>query len=160
MIDQKQINLPRLVNDVMNTLQPLFAKKKLYFTSKIDNNLTDIYLDPDRLRQVFYNYISNAIKFTPQNGTIQIRVLAEGGDHLRIEVEDTGIGIRSDDIPRLFVEFQQLDSSVTKKYAGTGLGLALVKHIVEAQSGYVGVTSEINKGSTFYAVLPQHYQTK
>lgn len=71
-----------------------------------------------------------------------------------MEVEDTGIGIRREDMHKLFIEFQQLDSGSAKKYAGTGLGLALVKRILEAQGGEVGVKSEFGKGSTFFAVFP------
>ena len=74
----------------------------------------------------------------------------------RIEVEDTGIGIKPEDLHRLFVEFQQLDAGTAKKYPGTGLGLALTKRIVEAQGGTVGVRSVLGAGSTFFATLPQH----
>jgi signal transduction histidine kinase len=104
---------------------------------------------------VLYNYLSNALKFTPEEGLVTIHALPEEGERVRIEVEDTGIGIRREDTHRLFVEFQQLDAGMSKKYAGTGLGLALTRRIVEAQGGSVGVRSEPGKGSTFWAVLPR-----
>lgn len=83
-----------------------------------------------------------------------MRVVPEAPDHLRVEVEDTGIGVRREDLHRLFIEFQQLDAGTGKKYAGTGLGLAVTKRIVEAQGGSVGVRSVIGVGSTFYIAKP------
>ncbi len=79
----------------------------------------------------------------------------EGPDAFRLAVEDTGIGIRPEDLGRLFVEFQQLDATAAKKYAGTGLGLALTKRMAEAQGGHVGVHSTPGQGSTFWVVLPR-----
>ena len=81
---------------------------------------------------------------------------AEPGDRFCLEVEDTGIGIKPEDEHRLFIEFQQLDASTAKKYAGSGLGLALTKRLVEAQGGTVGVHTVFGSGSTFFATLPQH----
>ena len=80
----------------------------------------------------------------------------DGPDCFRLEVEDSGIGIRPDDVDRLFVEFQQLDASTSKYYKGTGLGLALTRRIVEAQGGTVGVRTELGVGSTFFATLPKN----
>src|SRR6185503_14561108 len=88
-------------------------------------------------------------------GKVVVRVKAESNDNFRIEVEDSGVGIRAEDIERLFVEFQQLDGSAGKKYPGTCLGLALTKRMVEAQGGRVGVHSTPGVGSIFYAVLPR-----
>jgi len=85
-----------------------------------------------------------------------VRLGAEDEHRFRIEVEDTGIGIRPDDLGRLFLEFEQLDTSMAKKYAGTGLGLALTRRLVEAQGGSVAVRSELGRGSVFTAVLPRH----
>jgi CheY-like chemotaxis protein len=111
-------------------------------------------LDPGRLKQVLYNYVSNALKFTPEGGTVSIRLLPESEQSFRIEVEDTGSGISPENLQRLFVEFQQVHDSREKK-GGTGLGLALTKRLVEAQGGTVGVRSTVGKGSTFWAVLPR-----
>jgi CheY-like chemotaxis protein len=118
--------------------------------------LQDVVVDPARLKQVLYNYLSNAIKFTPDGGSVQLRASAAGPQHLRLEVEDTGIGIVPSDLPRLFVEFQQLDAGYGKRHAGTGLGLALTRKLVEAQGGSVGVRSEPGRGSVFHLVLPRH----
>lgn len=113
-------------------------------------------VDPGKLKQVFDNFLSNALKFTPAEGRVTLRARAEGADAFRLEVEDTGIGIRAEDMPRLFAEFQQLDASAAKAHqGGTGFGLALTKRTVEAQGGRVGVTSAPGRGSAFHAVLPR-----
>jgi CheY-like chemotaxis protein len=95
------------------------------------------------------------LKFTPEDGRVDVRARAEGSSGLRLEVEDNGVGIRAEDLNRLFVEFQQLDAGTAKRFQGTGLGLALTRRIVEAQGGRVGVTSTLGEGSLFYAVLPR-----
>jgi len=154
----KLVDLETLIHSVLGLFRPLFNKKKITCTFDMDKTISTIYTDPARLKQVLYNYLSNAIKFTPVKGVIHLCVKNVDEEMFRIEVKDTGIGIAAEDIKKLFVEFQQLDSSVRKKYAGTGLGLALVKHIVEVQGGKVGVTSTLGEGSTFYAILPKHYQ--
>ena len=125
-------------------------------TVDVDPALGRVHLDPMRLKQVLYNYLSNAIKFTPEGGRVALRVRPDGKKRFRIEVEDTGIGIRPEDEHRLFIEFQQLDASTAKKFPGSGLGLALTKRLVEAQGGTVGVRSVFGSGSTFFATLPQH----
>jgi CheY-like chemotaxis protein len=112
-------------------------------------------VDPGKLKQVLYNFLSNAVKFTPEGGRITVRTRAEADSLFRLEVQDTGIGIKEADLPRLFVEFQQLDASAAKAYPGTGLGLALTRRIVEAQGGSVGVESTAGQGSRFFAVLPR-----
>jgi signal transduction histidine kinase len=135
-------------------VRQLIAKKRLQITTSIDPAAASIVSDPAKLKQVLYNYLSNAIKFTPERGRIAVRVAPDGANALRLEVEDTGIGIREEDLGRLFVEFQQLDGSTAKQYPGTGLGLALVKQVVEAMGGSVGVRSAPGKGSVFFATIP------
>ena len=116
-------------------------------------------LDPGRFKQVLYNYLSNAVKFTPAGGSVTVRIAREGDSRFRLEVEDTGIGIAPEEIPRLFQEFAQLPNS-RKAEQGTGLGLALTRHIVEAQGGSVAVRSELGRGSVFSAVLPLDSQRR
>jgi PAS domain S-box-containing protein len=149
------IELSTVVGEVKDILRGLAAEKDIEVVSSVDPGLRGICLDPAKLKQVLYNYLSNAIKFTPEHGRVRLTVTPEDGDRLRIDVEDTGIGVRREDLHRLFVEFQQLDASTSKKYPGTGLGLALTKRIVEAQGGSVAVTSQVNEGSTFSAILPR-----
>jgi PAS domain S-box-containing protein len=148
------VDLAPLVKDAMTVVTGLAAKAKISLTADVAPDIGPVHLDPMRLKQVLYNYLSNAIKFTPEGGQVELRVRREGDDRFRIEVEDTGIGIRPEDQHRLFIEFQQLDASTAKKFPGSGLGLALTKRLVEAQGGTVGVRSEFGSGSTFFASLP------
>ncbi|HEY3117506.1 MAG TPA: response regulator, partial [Chloroflexota bacterium] len=148
------VEMSRVVTEVRDVLRTLAAEKLIRIEVEVDPQVDAIVADPARLKQILFNYLSNAIKFTPNEGQITVRVTPEGADSYRLAVQDTGIGIPADEVHRLFVEFQQLDSSVSKQYQGTGLGLALTKRLVEAQGGSVGVESTPGRGSTFYAVLP------
>ena len=149
------LDLAKVVGEVKDILRGLAAEKRMRVDLDIDPAVGVVVLDPAKLKQVLYNYLSNAIKFTPDNGRVVVRITPEAPDALRIEVEDNGIGVGAEDLHRLFIEFQQLDAGVAKRYAGTGLGLALTKRIVEAQGGSVGVRSTPGQGSTFFAVLPR-----
>jgi signal transduction histidine kinase/DNA-binding response OmpR family regulator len=149
------IDVAMLVGEVRDILRGLAAGKRLTVETQVDPEVRTATVDPARLKQVLYNYLSNAIKFTPDEGRMTIRVSPQGSDFFRLDVEDTGIGVRPADIQRLFVEFQQLDASAAKKYQGTGLGLAMTKRIVEAQGGRVEVRSSPGQGSTFSAILPR-----
>jgi len=112
--------------------------------------------DRGRVRQVLLNLLSNAIKFTPDGGRITVAAgPVNGGSEIRIAVTDTGIGIATEDQPKLFQEFSQLDASASRKYEGTGLGLALSRRLIELHGGRIGVESEMGKGSTFWFTLPQ-----
>ena len=101
-----------------------------------------------------YNYLSNAIKFTGENGVVELRAVDLPNGGVRIEVEDSGIGIAAEDLALLFQQFQQLDSGPAKRFQGTGLGLALVKKLVEQHGGSVSVSSEPGVGSCFTATFP------
>jgi protein-histidine pros-kinase len=149
------VDIAKLVSEVRDILRGLASGKRIQIEVEIDPAVGCAVVDPSRLKQVLYNYLSNALKFTAEDGRVSIRLSADGIDHFRLEVEDTGIGISAEDIPRLFVEFQQLDTSAAKKYQGTGLGLALTKRIVEAHGGKVEVRSTPGRGSTFSALLPR-----
>ncbi len=149
------IELDRIFAEVLSILRTGVASKAIRVETSIASGLGELMLDPSRLKQVLYNYLSNALKFTDHGGSITLRALAEDSSSIRIEIEDTGIGIEANDLDRLFTEFQQLDASAAKIHGGTGLGLALTKRLVEAQGGTVGVRSEPGKGSLFYAVLPR-----
>jgi signal transduction histidine kinase len=110
-------------------------------------------IDPMRFKQVLYNYLSNAVKFTPHGGTVSVRIAVVDAAHFRVEVEDTGVGMAPEELSRLFQEFQQVSSSKMAEQ-GTGLGLALTRRLVEAQGGSVSVRSTKGVGSVFSATLP------
>jgi signal transduction histidine kinase len=127
----------QVAGEVVAVLGTLAAKRNVRVETQIDPDLVAL-VDPLRLKQVLYNYLSNAIKFSREGAAVQVRARCENGDRLRVEVEDAGAGIPDAELGRLF----------------TGLGLALVKRLVEAQGGTVGVSSQVGCGSLFYAILP------
>ncbi|MDA8431158.1 MAG: PAS domain S-box protein [Geobacteraceae bacterium] len=115
----------------------------------------DVHLSADlrKMKQILFNLISNAVKFTPKNGTIQVSAVRDG-DFIEISVADTGIGIREDDIPKLFQAFTQLESVYTKGFEGTGLGLALTRQLVELHGGRIWMESTFGTGSRFSFTIP------
>ena len=153
------LDLAEVVTEVSHILGMEVQRKQLGWTTEIGPGLGELVLDPTRLRQVLYNYLSNAIKFTPAGGAIRVRAATVGALHFRLEVEDNGIGIAAQDIPRLFTAYQQLDAGSTKQYEGSGLGLALTRQLVRAQGGSVGVRSTPGCGSVFHLLLNRVHGT-
>jgi PAS domain S-box-containing protein len=149
------VDTAQLVAEVCAVLRGVAAAKQIRIEAAVAPEVQHATLDPARFKQILYNYLSNALKFTPEGGTVTVNARPEA-DLLCLSVEDTGIGIAPTDIGRLFVDFQQLEEGATKKHSGTGLGLALTKRLVEAQGGTVGVKSTLGKGSQFFAMLPLH----
>ncbi|MBZ5583993.1 MAG: PAS domain S-box protein [Acidobacteriia bacterium] len=145
-------DIDALVNEVCDVVRPLADKKSLRLSCAATAGFRAV-TDPGRFKQILYNYLSNAVKFTADGGRVMVRVAAYGDGLFRVEVEDTGLGIAAEDLPQLFQEFQQL-SSGRKAELGTGLGLALTRRIVESQGGRVEVRSLPGQGSVFSAVLP------
>jgi signal transduction histidine kinase len=145
----EEIALATLVHEVTEVLRPSAHKGKVVLVVEVSPELDPMWVDPARLRQVLYNYLSNAIKFTPVDGQVVVRGWVDGD--LWLEVQDDGVGISAEDLGRLFTEFEQLTPGAN---GGTGLGLALTRRIVEAQGGRVGVRSQPGSGSTFWVRLP------
>jgi CheY-like chemotaxis protein len=137
-------------------------KKRIQLEIKLQPHLPDLFVDERRIRQVLINLLNNALKFTPEGGkiTLEVSQTAAGSEELaeskflRIAVMDTGIGISAENIKKLFQPFIQIDSALNRQYTGTGLGLALVKRIVELHGGNVELTSEVGIGSCFAIELP------
>jgi PAS domain S-box-containing protein len=142
-----------VVDVVRGVIGALAAKRGINLEVDVPPNLPDVYVDPGRIKQVLYNLISNAIKFTPRGGLVRLTARAGAGS-LVVSVSDTGIGIARGDLPRLFREFEQLAQPNGVRPEGTGLGLALTRRLVELHGGRVEVDSELGRGSTFSVHLP------
>lgn len=140
--------------EVSGVLRPLIDEKQLTFESSIEIDTDEVTLDLRKFRQLLYNLLSNAIKFNGAGGRVIIQVRPHGVTHFALRVTDTGIGIKSEDLGRLFVEFQQLETGASRRFQGTGLGLALTKKIVTLHGGTIHVDSEYGLGSTFTVVFP------
>jgi signal transduction histidine kinase len=143
-----------VVEHVVVALGPAAEHKGHRLAADAPADLPPAPFDAQRLGQVLYNLVSNAIKFTPEGGRITLRV-REAPEGLRFEVADTGIGIAAEDLGRLFRRFGRLDGSDTRATGGIGLGLAISKAIVEAHHGRIGATSEPGVGSVFWFTLPR-----
>jgi PAS domain S-box-containing protein len=142
------------VGEVSAVVRGIANKKGIKLTSTVAPELGRLTLDPLKFKQVCYNLLSNAVKFTKPGGNVEIRAFPREDDCLELRVMDTGIGIKPEDLQRLFREFEQIGSGASLRYEGTGLGLALTRKIVELQGGTIGVESEVGQGSRFTVVLP------
>jgi adenylate cyclase len=140
-------DLVEFVSQIVESFRPYCEKKGLQLTTHL-NECPTVYLDMEKFDKVVYNLLSNAMKFTPEGGTISVR-LKFAGDRCILEVQDTGIGIVQEQIPHLFERFRQAEGSANRSYEGSGLGLALVKELVELHSGQVSVDSVYGEGTTF-----------
>ncbi|MEH1949735.1 MAG: GAF domain-containing protein [Nostoc sp.] len=162
-LDYASISVARLCQSSLVFIKQQALQKRIQLEIKLQTNLPDLLVDERRIRQVLINLLNNAVKFTPERGRVTLEVtqlfristtdLTEQ-HFLHFAVTDTGIGISPENIKKLFQPFVQIDSALNRQYAGTGLGLALVKRIVELHGGSVGLTSELGVGSCFTIDLP------
>jgi len=166
-----------VLKDVLVLARGLANKKSQQIVTEVPDDLPPVLADPVRLKQILFNLLSNAVKFTPERGTVTVRTRAvraeaPGGEdgrgaaslspiasesprYLELQVADTGAGIRAEDLPRLFTEFTQLETTKDQRHEGTGLGLALTKRLVELHGGRIWAESDgEEKGSTFTLWLP------
>lgn len=150
---REEINPSYLAYSMLDEYRLQAKEAGIQLQADISEDLPDILGDITHLRRVFDNLVSNAFKFTPEEGTVTLRVWGQG-NHIYIEVADSGVGIPAEKIHRIFERFYQIDGNMTRQYAGTGLGLALVKEIIEAHRGEVSVTSQLGEGTTFHIILP------
>ncbi len=140
-LDVQPVELSLVVHNAIATVQPAADAKGVRLQTIVDPRVGPVSGDPDRLQQVVWNLLSNAVKFTPKNGRVQVRV-ERVNSHIEIVVSDTGIGIRPDFLPFVFERFRQADAGTTRKTGGLGLGLSIVRHIVEMHGGTVDVSSD------------------
>jgi PAS domain S-box-containing protein len=153
-LDVQPVELPLVVHNAVATVQPAADAKGVRLQTIVDPRVGPVSGDPDRLQQVIWNLLSNAVKFTSKQGRVQVRV-ERVDSHVEIVVSDTGIGIRPDFLPYVFERFRQADAGTTRKTGGLGLGLSIVRQIVEMHGGSVHVASEgEGRGSTFRVRLP------
>lgn len=152
---KENISVKNLLEDMFSSMQPLAAEKEIVMKVSFGPDLSYIQADKGKIKQVLYNLIGNALKFTEHGGFVTISAKVNG-DMVYISVEDTGIGISRMDQEKLFKPFTQIDSSISRKYEGTGLGLALSKELVVLHGGKIWVVSEPGKGSAFTFTIPVH----
>jgi len=149
---------PLSVNDLFeglsNVLKPLVAPKNVTIRSQIESGVPIIETDAAKLQQILYNFLSNAIKFSPTNALIDLSADVEDESHIRIRVRDHGPGISPDKHHVIFEKFRQIDGSVTREHSGTGLGLAISRELTTLMGGTIGVDSNPGEGSTFWVVIP------
>lgn len=157
---------------VKNTLESLAKEQNIIIETNLDNSLGLVFIDTQRMEQVLTNLISNAIKFTKENGKIEVRSTKITKDDIRknpffeslpqemsdeyvqISVKDNGIGIAKENWNKVFEQFKQIENSLSRKVGGSGLGLPIAKRLMDAHKGFIWLDSEVNKGSTFYLAIP------
>lgn len=149
---QRPLGLKPVVDMVVLVIKPLTKGKDIKLSSNVGKDLPAVYADEDRLTQVLYNLVGNAIKFT-ERGEVSVRALEKDG-MVEITVSDTGIGIPKEKQEEIFEAFEQADGSIAREYAGTGLGLSITKMLVEQHGGTIAVRSEVGSGSAFIFTLP------
>ncbi len=149
----ERFDLSAAVDEVCAVVSAIATSKEISLIRHVSPDVAIVTLDRHRFIQILYNLLSNGIKFTNHGGEVSLS-LDRDGDELQLRVRDSGIGIRAADLPKLFLEFQQLDSGTGRRHDGTGLGLVLTKRLAELHGGTVRVESEVGKGSLFTVKLP------
>ncbi len=153
-MSKRYFTINALIEKTINELNELAENQEveIIFTEKVKNNVT-VFGDIERIKQVLINLIENAIKNTPEKGVITLSTFYQDKDVI-IKVEDTGIGIPEKDLPRIFERFYRVDENRSRDFGGSGLGLSIVKHILELHSSHISVRSEVGKGTIFEFNLP------
>ena len=153
-LSRAEINIAELVQNTVQNFAPLAQSKNVTLTCEADRSMRPIRADSRRLDQVLTNLVSNAVKFTGPGGAIQLRVRPDNDEGVRVEIQDSGVGIPHAEIKNLFQKYRQVKSLTVPAEKGTGLGLVICKMIVEAHGGTIWVDSEEGKGATFTFTLP------
>jgi signal transduction histidine kinase len=182
-LEMSRFSLKECFEESLEMFKEKSIKHNIELRAEVEDDIGDIIADERRIKQVILNLISNALKFTPDGGSVMVRARLIEAEKMRrwedekfstsqapsfptsdrnfieISVEDTGIGISEDDQKKLFQPFQQLETTLSKKYPGTGLGLNLSKKLIELHGGWIWVESEVGKGSRFTFVIPMRQNT-
>jgi two-component system, OmpR family, phosphate regulon sensor histidine kinase PhoR len=176
-LDRRPTTLAEVVRSVMTIYEPQAAKQEIELRPELSDNLPPVLADRDRLAQILINLLDNSLKFTPKGGTVRVAArrvpsstfqvpsskhgtsnqelgTLSTSDVVEIAVRDTGIGIPSQDLPRITERFYRVDKTRSRELGGTGLGLAIVKHLVEAHGGNLTIESQLNQGTTVRFTLP------
>lgn len=143
-----------LMQESVDSIEPIAAKKDIRVRMESAPEKSEAFCDSEAVQQILGNLLDNAIKYTPEGGEILVSGKELPGGMVEIAVQDTGIGIPEEDLPRLFERFYRVDKARSRELGGTGLGLSIVKHLAKAMGGEVGVRSTLGKGSTFWFTLP------
>lgn len=152
-LNLSKFDVKNLIESTVEAMKPQIEKRKLEVILEL--NQIEIIADEDRLKQVIINLFTNAIVYTPENGTIKCKLDKHANGKIKIEVEDTGIGIPPKNLSRIFERFYRVDKARSRESGGTGLGLAIAKHIIESHNGNIQVYSEVDKGTKFVIILPK-----
>ncbi|KAB7705927.1 PAS domain-containing protein [Bacillus aerolatus] len=150
-LNMTRFAIDEIIEDMVPTLQNRLENKRIDLLLHLEKELWTEG-DADRLKQVFFNLMTNAILYTQEGGRVEIRAFGQD-ERVLVEVKDNGIGIASDELPRIFERFYRVDKARSRNSGGTGLGLAIVKHIIEAHDGEIFVESKVNEGTTFTVCL-------
>ncbi len=154
-LDVQPVDLAPVIQAAIDSVRPAADAKSIRLSVALDPRAGPVSGDPTRLQQIVWNLLSNAIKFTPKKGRVQV-LLERVNSHIEITVSDTGIGISPEFLPHVFDRFRQADSTLTRSQSGLGLGLAIVRHLVELHGGNIQAESEgVGRGATFTIKLPQ-----
>ncbi len=153
-LETHSLNLAPIIKMATESMRPAAESKKISLATSFDFKVGPVIIDPDRIQQVMSNLLSNAIKFTPSGGRIEVRLEKVGPEAL-VSVSDTGVGISPVFLPHVFERFRQADGSSTRQHGGLGLGLSIVRHLVQLHGGRVSVESPgVGRGATFRVKLP------
>jgi signal transduction histidine kinase len=155
-LEKRDVDLAALARGIVSNHEPQFHAKAvaLRFVERGTGGNALTTVDPDKMSQAVINLLSNALKYTPEGGSVEVAT-ATGPETSEISVSDTGIGISTEDLPMVFERFYRADSSRSRNSGGIGIGLAIAKAIVEAHGGRIRAESEIGKGSRFSIQLPR-----
>ena len=153
-LEISSVAIQQLCKDSLSFVKEMAYKKNIAISCDIAQNIDHIGLDERRIRQVLINLLNNAVKFTPEGGKVKLSVNYPEPEKIEFAISDNGIGIAADQMDKLFHPFVQIDSKLSRRYSGTGLGLSLVRRIVELHGGSIALESKLDRGSCFTVTLP------